>query len=145
MPAVSRLFDAYRQFYGQPADLPRAERFIAERLRLGDSVIITASSSGNGADSGLGFVQLYPSLSSVNTARILILNDLFVVKPARQCGVALALMDEARRYAGSIAACRIELATGKENAPAQRLYRKLGYEPTREFEAFSLRLSGIDG
>ena len=140
VPAVARLFDEYRQFYEQPADLPRAERFIAERLRLADSVIFTAASSTSDADSSLGFVQLYASLSSVDTARILILNDLFVAMPARKCGVAMALMEAARQYAGSIRACRIELVTGTENAPAQRLYRKLGYEPNRELEAFVLGL-----
>lgn len=144
LPAVARLFDGYRRFYGQPADLPRAEHFIAERLRLGDSVILTATAAGSRANIGLGFVQLYPSLSSVNTARVVILNDLFVAEHARQCGVALGLMEATRRYAESIGACRIELATGKDNALAQRLYRRLGYEPNRELEAFSLDLSGID-
>lgn len=54
------------------------------------------------------------------------------------------LLEEARRYAESIGACCIELVTGNDNAPAQRLYRKLGHQPSREFEAFSLGLAGID-
>ena len=39
---VAPLFDAYRQFYHLPADLPRSRAFIGDRLTLGDSAIYLA-------------------------------------------------------------------------------------------------------
>ena len=36
------LFDGYRRFYGQAADLAGARAFVAERLSTGDSVILIA-------------------------------------------------------------------------------------------------------
>lgn len=94
----------------------------------------------DGLDAGIGFVRLYPSFSSLATARILILDDLFVAELARRCDVVLALMKEARRHARSAGACRIQVTTGKTNDGARRLYRKLGYEPDVEFEAWALKL-----
>ena len=36
------LFDAYRQFYGQPSDPAGARAFLGERLHLGDSMVFLA-------------------------------------------------------------------------------------------------------
>jgi GNAT superfamily N-acetyltransferase len=135
---LAELFDAYRQFYEQPSDLGRAQAFISDRLCQSDSVILIAIRRDDGADVGIGFVQMYPSFSSVSTARILILNDLFVAAEAREAGVATALMDAARRHALDCGACRIELSTAKGNAAARRLYRKLGYEEDEVFDTFTL-------
>ena len=55
------LFDAYRQFYGQGPDLPGATAFLTERLSRGESVLFLALAG----EAALGFVQLYPSFSSV--------------------------------------------------------------------------------
>src|SRR5688572_9288837 len=78
--AVAELFDGYRQFYGQPANYPLAEAFLRDRLTNNDAVIFLAVEPPSA--SGLGFVQLYPSFSSVAAQRIWILNDLFVAPAA---------------------------------------------------------------
>ena len=56
LDALARLFDAYRQFYGQPGDLARARDWLRERLRFGESLVLVASRGGTVA----GFAQLYP-------------------------------------------------------------------------------------
>ncbi len=38
---LAELFDAYRQHYEQTPDVPGAYEFLAERLRLNDSVIFS--------------------------------------------------------------------------------------------------------
>src|SRR6266496_4989423 len=58
---VAPLFDAYRQFYRQPHDLPLARAFLEARLGAGDSVIYLAAEDEGAV---LGFVQLYPLYSS---------------------------------------------------------------------------------
>ena len=123
LPALAPLFDAYRRFYGQPGDVPRAEGFLRERLQHGDSVVLLAERAGAAA----GFTQLYPMFSSVRTARLWILNDLFVAEHARRAGVARALLDAAAAFARGEGACGLMLETSRDNAPARALYRAAGW------------------
>jgi ribosomal protein S18 acetylase RimI-like enzyme len=134
LPSLAPLFDAYRQFYGQPPDLPRAESFLRERLTRGDSVIFLAGEAGT----GLGFTQLYPTFSSVRTAPAWVLNDLYVVPAARGTGVAEALMQRARRHAVETGACYLELTTARSNIVAQRLYERLGWQRDEEYYHYDL-------
>ena len=117
------LFDGYRQFYGQPGNLMVAEHFIAERLQGRDSVLLLAADA---AGNGVGFVQLYPSFSSVSTARIFILNDLFVAPASRRDGVGRLLLASAAETARAAGAVRLSLSTAHDNVPAQKLYERLG-------------------
>ncbi|HET7306925.1 MAG TPA: GNAT family N-acetyltransferase [Gammaproteobacteria bacterium] len=123
---VASLFDGYRQFYKQPPDLPLARRFVAERLERQDSVIFIAVEPINGGDKPLGFVQLYPSFSSVHACRIWILNDLFVTPESRGIGIGRALLARAREHATETGAGQLFLETATDN-PAQKLYESLGY------------------
>ena len=49
LDALALLFDGYRQFYGQPTDLPRARQWLRERLRFGESVVLVARRGGGAA------------------------------------------------------------------------------------------------
>src|SRR5438552_17374091 len=134
---LTPLFDGYRQFYGQASDPARAERFLGERLQLGESVIFLARE----ADTPAGFVQLYPSFWSVAACRSWILNDLYVASAFRGRGVGRALMDRARAHAEATGAGGMSLATGRTNASAQRLYESLGWRRDEEFFHYELELS----
>jgi ribosomal protein S18 acetylase RimI-like enzyme len=120
---LAPLFDAYRQFYRQPGDLPRARDFLRERLQRNESVILLATQDV----AVVGFTQLYPMFSSVRTARIWILNDLYVAEPARRSGAARGLLDAAARFAREEGAARLMLETGRDNGPARALYRAAGW------------------
>ena len=120
---LAPLFDAYRRFYRQPGDLPRARDFLRERLQRDESVILLAVQDG----AAVGFTQLYPMFSSVRTARIWILNDLYVAEQARRSGAARGLLDAAARFAREEGAARLMLETGRDNAPARALYRAAGW------------------
>jgi ribosomal protein S18 acetylase RimI-like enzyme len=137
LPELGRLFDAYRVFYRQPSDPPAAERFLRERFARGDSHVFVAP-----AGAGLaGFVQLYPSLSSVSMARIFVLNDLFVDPSARRGGVGRALLEAAHAFARSQGAVRVSLETAVDNHAAQRLYESLGYARDAAFHRYHWRIS----
>ena len=136
--SIAGLFDAYRQFYGMPADLPLAESFIRERLANDDSVIFAAIDLSSSA--AVGFVQLYPSFSSVAARRIWILNDLFVAPEARRTGVGRALLGAARDHAVSIGAKRMILSTAAANREARELYESCGYMQETVFVAYKLEL-----
>lgn len=136
--ALAPLFAAYRAFYAQTDDLPLARAFLHERMQRGESVALLARLDGNAA----GFVQLYPSFSSVSAARIWILNDLFVAAAARRRGVAQALLEAASAFARSDGAIRLELETDLGNDAAQALYRAMGWQSFDGTLRFRLPLAG---
>lgn len=133
---VAPLFDLYRQFYACSPDPELARRFIGERLERGESVVFVAVVDGR----GVGFVQLYPTFTSIGAQRAWILNDLFVASEARRQGVGRALMEAATRMAEETGAAWLELATAKDNARAQALYRSCGWKVDEGFDRFKLTL-----
>jgi GNAT superfamily N-acetyltransferase len=137
LPVLAALFDGYRVFYGQSSDPARASAFLRERLECGDSHLLLALDAQGAA---LGFVQLYPSFTSVGTAPIEILNDLFVVPEARGRGVARALLRRAGDDARSRGAVKLVLSTALDNAPAQSLYASEGWVRDTGFVEFARRL-----
>ncbi len=134
LDVLTGLFDAYRQFYGQEPDLPGAKRFLEARLRAGDSVVFVAFDA---TGAGVGFVQLYPSFSSVAMKPIWILNDLFIAPQARRAGVARSLLEAACELARSTGAARLRLSTAKDNEAARALYLASGYRMV-EFDQYEL-------
>jgi GNAT superfamily N-acetyltransferase len=116
------LFDAYRQFYRQPAEPERARRFLLERFELNQSVILLALEDA----AAIGFTQLYPSFSSGAMARIFILNDLFVAPQARRRGVGSALLQAAAHHGRRLGALRLVLSTEITNTIAQSVYEGTG-------------------
>jgi GNAT superfamily N-acetyltransferase len=124
VPRIAPLFDAYRQFYGKASDPEAARRFIHERFQKSESVIFLAEDESGRA---LGFVQLFPSFTSVQARRLWILNDLYVTEEARGHGVGRALMEAAREHAVKTGAMRLTLETMDDNRKAWALYESLGY------------------
>lgn len=123
LDAVAPPFDAYRRFYDQPGDLPRARTFLAGRMQAGESVVLLATRDR----AAVGFTQLFPMFSSVRTARMWVLNDLFVAADARRAGVARGLLDAAADFARNDGAARIVLETSIDNHGARALYRHAGW------------------
>jgi GNAT superfamily N-acetyltransferase len=134
---TAALFDAYRQFYGQPPRLDAARTFLLERFERGESTLwIAADELG----SLVGFAQLFPMFSSVALGKTLVLNDLFVAPAARRRGVARALLNATAAWGRENQALRITLSTQATNAAARALYASMGWELQTEFEVYTLRL-----
>ncbi|MFN0177668.1 MAG: N-acetyltransferase family protein [Gemmatimonadales bacterium] len=133
---VAALFDGYRQFYRQPSDPARVRAFLADRLRNGDSIVLLAFLEGQ----AVGFVQLYPTFSSVSIGRALVLNDLFTSASARGRGVGRALIESAVQFGRESGALYLELATEITNSSAQRLYEAMGWARETDFYRYSLNL-----
>jgi GNAT superfamily N-acetyltransferase len=138
LPSAALLFDGYRQFYGQAADYALAEAFLRDRFANHDSVLLLAVELQSGE--GLGFVQLYPSFSSVAARRIWILNDLFVAPKMRRRRVGRALLEAARDFAASTGALRLVLSTAATNLEARTLYESCGYKKDDVFLVYKLEL-----
>jgi GNAT superfamily N-acetyltransferase len=99
-------------------------------------VLVARSESGEAS----GFVQLFPSFSSVRAAPIYILNDLFVLPSARRAGIGARLLNAAAEHARASGAVRLKLSTAISNTPAQRLYEALGWKRDEEFYEYGLSL-----
>lgn len=124
LDSLTELFDLYRVFYEQASNLEGARKFLNERITNEESVVFIAYDGNN----SLGFVQLYPSFSSVSMMQSWVLNDLYVIEHARGKGVGEKLMKKAIDFAKETGAKGVFLETGKENITAQRLYEKVGFK-----------------
>lgn len=134
---IAPLFEAYRQFYEQPADADAALAFITARLERGESVILLARRPDGSA---LGFCQLYPSFCSVLAAPVYVLYDLFVVPDARRLGVGRALLLAAEAHARATGHARMDLTTARDNLRAQALYESLGWVRDEVFLTYTRTL-----
>lgn len=139
LDAIAPLFDAYRQFYKKPADLPLARRFLDERFAQDESVIFVAEDS---AVQAIGFTQLYPTYCSVAAGRIYVLYDLFVTPSARGTGAGRSLMDTAESFARQAGALRLQLQTATTNVVGQSLYESCGWLRDNDFYVYEKALSG---
>ncbi|HSM81534.1 MAG TPA: GNAT family N-acetyltransferase [Nodosilinea sp.] len=135
--AVAKLFDQYRVFYQAPSDFEAAKLFISKRLQENSSTIFIVCCDNK----AVGFVQLFPTFSSVSMKRVWILNDLFVEEAYRNQGVAGLLLDTAEEFVKTTDAARIILATQTSNTPAQSLYESRGYRRDEAFYHYTLSLS----
>ena len=133
LPAVAVLFDAYRQFYEMPADLPLARRYLGERFERGESVILVAEDASGEL---IGFTQLYPAFCSVLADRTYVLYDLFVTPAARGTGAGRALMEAAEAYARAHGAARLQLQTAVTNVVGQSLYESCGWKRDELFYVY---------
>lgn len=129
LDALVPLFDGYRQFYGRTSDISAAREFLSARFNHGESSLFIAHLK----DTPVGFCQLYPSFSSVSLARTFVLNDLFVLEPARRQGVASKLMAAAIEFAQALGAVRVSLTTAVTNETAQALYQSAGWKRDEQF------------
>ncbi len=123
LDALTELFDLYRQFYQQPSDLDGARAFLHDRLSNEESIVFIAYDDSE----AIGFVQLYPSFSSVSMKQTWVLNDLYVKETGRGKGFGEALIRKAIAFAKEDGAKGVLLETGKDNVTAQRLYEKIGF------------------
>lgn len=129
------LFDAYRQFYHLPSDPDAARTFLSDRLARGESTIFVAEVDAT----AVGFVQLYPTFSSLSMKPWWILNDLYVIPEARGRGVASLLLARAKELARETGADGIGLETARDN-PAQKLYEAKGWKRDEVFLHYTLHV-----
>lgn len=137
---LADLFDAYRQFSGQPADVAAGRAFLLLRIQRAESVLLMAEHGGD----LIGFTQLYPTFSSVLLRRVFIVNDLFVAPQARRQGAGSALLQAAARYAQDAGAIRISASTAAGNTSTQALNERNGFARDECFLVYHRRTERPD-
>lgn len=124
LDSLSRLFDDYRRFYQYESDLTGSRAFLSERIGTNDSVIYVARDV-NGAL--MGFVQLYPLLSSTRMKKLWLLNDLYIHPVYRGLKVSVMLIDKAKQLAKETNAAGLLLETAKSNTVGNNLYLRTDF------------------
>jgi len=130
---LSKLFDEYRVFYERDSNIDGAKKFLSERIKNNESVVYIAIDD---KEMGTGFVQLYPSFTSVGMKRLWILNDLYVNSAYRKTGVGEALINKCKELAKDTQAVGLILETRNENTVAQNLYFKTNFIKDTEHSYF---------
>lgn len=123
---VAELMDLYRIFYGQPSNRPAAEQFLFERMINHESVIFLARDTAS--KQAAGFLQLYPTFSSVSLQPVWILNDLYVRPEYRRQGLGRTLMQSAIDLVKARGDKGLTLQTASDNLTAQALYESMGFQ-----------------
>jgi ribosomal protein S18 acetylase RimI-like enzyme len=126
LDALVVLFNEYRIFYSQPSDTDKARDFLFDRFEHNESVLFIVKDTE--AYQTIGFVQLYPSFSSISMKRSWVLNDLYVLEAYRGRGVAQLLIDAAIEFAIQTKAKGLALSTAIDNRNAQRIYERNGFK-----------------
>lgn len=134
LQGVGDLFHAYRMFYEQAPNKIAAFQFIEDRLIEKDSIIFVAKDQTN----YIGFVQLYPTFSSISMKKAWILNDLYVVDAARRKGVAQELINQSIDLCEKTKAAYLTLETASSNLHAKKLYEKNGFIHDVTYEHYQL-------
>lgn len=119
------LFEEYRVFCGCEASPKETKAFLRKLIGNNESVIFIAVDSQT--QQVMGFVNLYPSYSTLALQRLWILNDLGVSSHFRGKGVSKALIQKVQEFAKQTGAIRVELKTEKTNATALKLYQSMGF------------------
>ncbi len=142
IPLLASMFDAYRQFYQQPANREAAFDFLTQRFQEASSVLFLAmGEESEDKPVAYGFVQLYPAFSSVSMQRLWIVNDLFVIPEGRRQGVGTKLLERTHAFAGETHAKGLTLKTAVDNVSAQALYESLGWHRDTHFFSYDVLTS----
>lgn len=128
-----KLIMEYRTFYGVSGQSETEVRaFVQGRIKNNQSKIFIAYT-----DCGVpaGFIQLYPSYSTVSLKPQWVLNDFFVKKEFRCKGFGTQLMQSVKEYFKDKAKGFI-LVTDKENYTAKKFYESNGWK-TGEYDFYT--------
>lgn len=139
--AIAPLFDAYRVFYRQAADVGASEAFLTERMTKGESVVFKCVAPESGTV--VGFTQLYPLFSSTRMARLWLLNDIYVAEEYRGRGCSKLLIRAAQRLAEETGACEVLLETERTNVVGNSLYVTSGFELDTEINLYRWSVPGF--
>ncbi|MGB1299387.1 MAG: GNAT family N-acetyltransferase [Psychrobium sp.] len=123
--AIVPVMDEYRAFCGFESKGSETQQFLQQIIANQQSKLFLAIDELT--QQVMGFVNLYPSFSTLALKPIWILNDLAVSSRFRGRGLAKELINGALEFAKSSGAIRIELKTEVTNERAQSLYKSLDF------------------
>lgn len=136
LQALMPLLRAYCEFYeAAPPDASLERMARAIIAAPDDEAFLLVAESGE-HDEVVGFAACGWKWSSLRGARIVVLEDLFVVGPARGRGYADALIEATAELARRLGAPAVTWLTAPDNRRAQAVYNRVGgrSSPFLEYE-----------
>jgi ribosomal protein S18 acetylase RimI-like enzyme len=140
MQDVDRLVDLMAEFYGEsryPLNRRRAAEAFATLLtdeQLGKVWLIQTQSKD------VGYLVVTLGYSMEYGGRDAFVDDLFIRPAFRNQGLGTQALAEARAFWAAQEVRAVHLEVGRDNAAAQALYRRAGFEDT-ERQLLTLRLA----
>jgi GNAT superfamily N-acetyltransferase len=136
LPDVAKVFDQYRQHYGEPVVPGQALAWLAQHTRSG---MLTIFAAHLGEDlAGIATTIAVPA--SLRLGCFWQLRDLYVLPEARRHGAARELLSAVRGAASAAGAIRVSIQTESGNAAAHNLYHTSGFMPVEGLRILSLDL-----
>jgi len=105
------MFIEYLHFYARDYSEEEVRSFLSQRFDRADNILLLATADGR----AIGFVQVYPTLSSLQLAPAWVLNDLYVRQEGRRTGAGRALVREVCDRAAAARAAYVVLETAEDN------------------------------
>lgn len=138
------LIASYQRFYEvEPVDDERNRAFFSRFLAPSEDGLLLGAWGASGGDARpggggelLGYACLYWHFTSLIPAEAVLMNDLYVIEPARGRGVGRALIEASAAAGRDRGAAVLRWVTAPDNKTAQRLYDTTGAkrEPAIEYE-----------
>lgn len=115
------LFEEYRRAYGMVENPDRTLTFLSNRIRFSESIFFVAV---NEQQQAIGFIQLYPRLSSLQLQRYWQLTDIFVQDIPQKSQIYTALIEKAKEFVGFTQAKRLTI---EQDFAQQALLKREGF------------------
>lgn len=128
------LFEQYRISKGMPENPERSLTFLTNRIRFSESIFFIAV---DGQEQALGFIQLYPRLSSLQLQRYWQLTDIFVKPSQNSAEIYTALIEKAKEFVRYTQSTRLIV---EQNPQQKFLFEKAGFKINPEKQIFELSL-----
>lgn len=131
---LSPLFDAYRLANGMTENPQRVYTFLSNRIRFNESMFFIALDDSQQA---VGFVQLYPRLSSLQLQRYWQLTDIFVSASSNQAEITAALIAKAKEFVRYTQATRL---VAEVSQPQREILESEGFKLNPRKSLFEMAL-----
>lgn len=129
------LFEEYRLAHGMSENPDRTLAFLSNRIRFSESIFFVVMDEN---ESAVGFIQLYPRLSSLQLQRYWQLTDIFVQDVKYQNEVYKALVEKAKEFVAFTQSTRL---TVEQNIHQRHILESEGFRLNPKKAVFELNLS----
>ena len=130
------LFEEYRLAHGMVENPERTLTFLTNRIRFSESIFFLALDEDKKA---VGFIQLYPRLSSLQLQRYWQLTDIFVRNISHKNDVYTALISKAKEFVSYTQSTRL---TVEQDIQRHHLLENEGFKLNPKKSVFELNLAG---
>ena len=129
------LFEEYRLSHSMAENPERTLTFLTNRIRFSESIFFLALDEDKKA---VGFIQLYPRLSSLQLQRYWQLTDIFVRNISHKNDVYTALISKAKEFVSYTQSTRL---TVEQDIQRHHLLENEGFKLNPKKSVFELNLA----